>query len=141
MLKDEIKKANINAIKNKDANARALYSVVLNKIMLEEVKRRGSDKPVEDGDILNILNKTMKELDEEKLGYQKVNNTERVTQIAKQQELLQQFLPKMMSRDEIKTIILALPDKNIGVVMKEFKAKYNGLCDMKIVKEILDELK
>ena len=30
---DEIKKANIEAMKNKDANLRSIYSVVINKFM------------------------------------------------------------------------------------------------------------
>ena len=40
MLVDEIKKANIQAMKDKDAVARSIYSVILNKIMLETIKKR-----------------------------------------------------------------------------------------------------
>ena len=62
MIKDEIKKANLVAMKNKDQVARGLYSVVLNKIMMEEVKRRTTGKEMTDGDVLAILQKTAKEL-------------------------------------------------------------------------------
>ena len=61
MIKDEIKKANLVAMKNKDQVARGLYSVVLNKIMMEEVKRRTTGKGMTDGDVLAILQKTAKD--------------------------------------------------------------------------------
>lgn len=141
MIKDEIKKANIEAMKNKDQNARALYSVVLNKIMLEEVKRRGTGKEMTDGDVLAILQKTMKELEEEKTGFEKSGNAKRTAEITAQANLLKKFLPEMMSEDEIKNIVLNLEDKNIGSVMKHFKQNFNGKCDMALVKKVVDGLK
>lgn len=141
MIKEQIKKANIQAMKDKNQNARALFSVVLNKIMLEEVKLRGTGKELNDGDILNILQKTMKELDEEKAGFEKAQNTERVDSITAQQALLKEFLPQMMTEDEIKNIVLSLEDKSIGSVMKHFKMNYNGKCDMGLVKKVIDGLK
>lgn len=141
MIKDQIKKANIEAMKNKDQNARALYSVVLNKIMLEEVKRRGTANEMTDGDILNVLQKVMKELEEEKAGFIKASNIERSEKIAAQQELLKAFLPQMMTEDEIKNIVLGLDDQSIGSVMKYFKQNFNGKCDMGLVKKVIDGLK
>ena len=46
----------------------------------------------------------------------------------------------MMSEDEIKSVIEALPDKSIGAVMKHFKSEYAGKCDMKLVGEVLKKL-
>ena len=46
----------------------------------------------------------------------------------------------MLSPEEIKNIILALEDKSIPVVMKHFKANYNGQCDMRLVQEVLKSL-
>ena len=40
MLYEEIKKANIQAMKDKDVVARSIYSVLLNKIKLEEIRKR-----------------------------------------------------------------------------------------------------
>ena len=39
-LSEQIKKANIQAMKDKDGVARAIYSVVINKAMLETIKKR-----------------------------------------------------------------------------------------------------
>ena len=40
MLLQEIKKANMEALKTKDSNARAIYSVLINKCMLLEINKR-----------------------------------------------------------------------------------------------------
>lgn len=140
MLYDEIKKANILAMKEKDSVARSFYSVLLNKIMLENIKKREKGEEVADADIFNILQKTIKELEEEKTNYSKVGNNEEVEVISKQIEIAKKYLPKLLSRDEIKEIILSLPDKSIPFVMKHFKTNYNGLCDMRVVQEVLREI-
>ena len=46
----------------------------------------------------------------------------------------------MLSKDEIKDIILKLDDKSIGSVMKFFKANYNAKCDMRLVQDVLKSL-
>lgn len=140
MLYEQIKKANIQAMKDKDNVARSFYSVLLNKIMLENIKKREKGAEVDDSDIANILQKTVKELDEEKENYQKVGNSEEVANITRQIELAKSYLPKQLSEQEIKDIILSLEDKSIPSVMKHFKANYNGKCDMKQVQEVLKSL-
>ncbi|MBR5012643.1 MAG: GatB/YqeY domain-containing protein [Clostridia bacterium] len=141
MIKDEIKKANLVAMKNKDQVARGLYSVVLNKIMMEEVKRRTTGNEMTDGDVLAILQKTAKELEEEKAGFEKIGNAKKVAEIDAQQKLVEAFLPQLMSKDEILSEILKLEDKSVGSVMKHFKQNFNGKCDMTLVKKVLDEQK
>ena len=42
----------------------------------------------------------------------------------------------MLSRDEIKAEINKLADKSIPVVMKHFKANFNGQVDMRLVQEV-----
>ena len=140
MLVDEIKKANVQAMKDKDAVARSIYSVIINKIMLETIKKREKGEEVNDADVSNILQKTIKELDEEKANYEKVGNQSEVEQISKQIEIASKYLPKMLSKDEIKDIIVSLEDKSVPAVMKHFKANYNGKCDMKVVNEVLRSL-
>ena len=66
MIVEEIKKANIEAMKNRDAVSRSIFSVVLNKIKLEEIKKRENGQELVDADVVNILQKAIKELNEEK---------------------------------------------------------------------------
>lgn len=140
MLYDDIKKANVQAMKDKDSVARSFYSVLLNKIMLENINKREKGQQVEDSDIFVIVQKTIKELEEEKLNYQKVNNIEEVETIERQIEIAKTYLPKQLDREQIKEIIESLDDKSIPTVMKHFKLNYNGQCDMKLVQEVLKSL-
>ena len=140
MLVDEIKKANIQAMKDKDTVARSIYSVILNKIMLENIKKREKGEELSDADVSNILQKTIKELTEEKENYEKVGNNEEVEKISAQIDIASKYLPKMLSKEEIREVILSLDDKSIPNVMKHFKANYNGKCDMRLVQEVLKEI-
>lgn len=140
MIVDEIKKGNIEAMKNKDSVSRGIFSVLLNKIKLEEIKKREVNQELTDADVSNILQKSIKELNEEKENYSKANNSVRVEEISRQIEVVSKFLPKMMSKEEIKEILLGLDDKSIPFVMKYFKANYNGQCDMRLVQEVLREI-
>ena len=140
MIIDDIKKQNIEAMKNKDTIARNLYSVLLNKIKLEEIKKRETGSPLTDGDVAVVLQKLVKELNEEKSSYEKAGRSETVAELDKQLSLVERFMPKMLSAEEIKNIILSLEDKTIPSVMKHFKANYNGQCDMRLVQEVLKSL-
>lgn len=137
MLYDDIKKANIQAMKDKDSEARSFYSVLLNKIMLENINKREKGGQIENSDIFVIVQKTIKELEEEKENYKKVNNEEEVKTIERQIEIAKTYLPKQLDRDQIAEIISKLDDKSIPIVMKHFKQNYNGQCDMKLVQEVL----
>ena len=140
MLYDDIKKANIQAMKDKDVVARSIYSVVINKIMLENIKKREKGEDLQDSDVLVILQKSIKELEEEKINYEKANNSEQVANISRQIDIIKAYLPTLMSREEIKNIILGLEDKSIGAIMKHFKQNYMGKCDMRLVGEVQKEI-
>ena len=126
-------------MKNKDTVARAFYSVLMNKIMLEKINKREKGQELTDADVSNIIQKMIKELGDEKDNYAKAGNLEEVAHIEKQIELAKGYLPKMMSREEIKAEIAKMPDKTIPVVMKHFKANFNGPVDMRLVQEVLKE--
>ncbi len=140
MIEEQIKKANVEAMKNKDTVARAFYSVLMNKIMLEKINKREKGQEITDADVSNIIQKMIKELNDEKDNYQKAGNMEEVAHLEKQLEIAKTYLPKMLSREEIKAEIMKLDDKSIPVVMKHFKANFNGQVDMRLVQEVLKEL-
>ncbi len=140
MIYDEIKKANVEAMKEKNALARGIYSVVMNKLMLEVIRKREKGEELTDPDTVNILQKTIKELGEEAENYTKAGNSEAAENSRGQIAVLEKFLPKMLSAEEIKAIILTLPDHSVPTVMKHFKANYNGACDMRLVQEVLRTL-
>ena len=138
MIIEEIKKANVQAMKNKDQNLRSIYSVVINKYMQAQIEARLLKKEVNDDDMIRIIQKTIKELDEEASNYEKVGHMDEANNIRLQRGALEGYLPKMLTADEIHAIILTLPDRSIPGVMKHFKPNYGSRVDMKMVS---DELK
>ncbi|MEG1609517.1 MAG: GatB/YqeY domain-containing protein [Clostridia bacterium] len=141
MLIDDIKKANIQALRDKDAIGRGIMSVLLNKIKLAEIAKRGTDNTqIVDADVVYILQKTIKELNEEIETLKQANRPDRLAEIERQRQIVNAFLPQLMSAEEIKKLIVALPSKDIGSVMKYFKTEFAGKCDMRVVQEVLKTL-
>ena len=135
MIIDDIKKANIEALKARDNEKRAVYSIIISRYM--ELKTSGSNKEINDIDVINLIKKLDKELDEEKDGYLKANRLEQAELITKQKSVLTPFLPKQMSEDEIRNVINSLDDKSLPNVMKYFKTNYAGKVDMGLVSKIV----
>lgn len=136
MLIDELKKANMEALKSKNKNVRAILSVVINKYNLAKIELSTKGKEIADADLLGIIQKTIKELEDERAGYLSVNNTQRVEEIEEQMKTIQSYLPKMLTEEEIKNEILSLEDRSIPSVMKHFKEKFAGKVDMGLVNRI-----
>ena len=140
MIIDEIKKANMEAMKNHDSQTRTALSIVINKYMVANIENKAKGVETTDADVVGILQKTVKELVEEAENYAKVGNMEENANVLAQKNAVEKFLPQMMSKEEIKTEIDKLEDKSIGSVMKHFKMNFAGKCDMRDVQEVLKNL-
>ena len=136
MLFQDLKKANMEALKNKDSNARAIYSVVINKCMLLEISKKEKGEVLEDADVVSLIQKTLKELEDESSNFEKVGNSNKVEQLKGQMEYIKKFLPAMLNENEINSIIEGLADKSMPSVMRHFKTNYAGKCDMSIVSKL-----
>ncbi|MDY6003267.1 MAG: GatB/YqeY domain-containing protein [Bacilli bacterium] len=136
MLIEQLQKANIAAMKEHDNNKRAVLSVVISSYKALSIDLRASNKEITDNDLIRIIQKTIKELDDEKSCNLSAGRIERAEEIEIQKQTISQFLPKMLSNDEIKQIISSLEDKSIPAVMKYFKANYDGQVDMGLVNKI-----
>lgn len=140
MLFQDIKKANLEALKSKDTNARAIYSVLINKCMLLEINKREKGEELVDADVISLIQKTVKELEDEISNFEKVNNVSKVELLKGQMEYIKKFLPNMLSDDEIRSIINKLEDKSMPGIMRYFKNNYAGKCDMSKVSQIAKNL-
>lgn len=136
MLIDEIKKANIEAMKEKNANKRAIFSVVINKYTNANIEAKAAGKELTDADMLAIIQKTIKELNDEAESFNKAGRVERTIDIKQQLNYINSYLPKQLTEDEIKAELNKLEDKSIPSIMKHFKANYAGRVDMSLVSKI-----
>ena len=140
MIIDEIKKANMQALKEHNESKRTAYSMLMNKYMLAGIELKAQGKEIADADMVQIIQKTIKELDEEIENFKKANRQDGVLDVEAQKEAISVYLPQMMSKEEIKAEIEKLEDKSIGCVMKHFKTNFAGKCDMRDVQEVLKTL-
>ena len=140
MLINDLQKANIEAMKAKDQDARSILSVVLTKYKLQEVEARAAGKEIGDAELLSIIQKVLKELSDEKEGYAKVGNQERIDSISRQENVIKNYLPKQLSEEEIRAEIAKLDDKSLPNIMKHFKMNFAGKVDMSKVSQIARSL-
>jgi uncharacterized protein YqeY len=103
MLIQDIKKANIEAMKAHDADKRGAYSIVISRY--QTLATSGKGEPT-DADVIQIIQKLGKELDEEREGYLKAGREESAAKIAAQKEAISAFLPKQLSEEEIKKALM-----------------------------------
>jgi len=139
MIFEDLQKANIETMKNHDKVAHEIVSLVFGKCKNEAIDKGYADRKLPDNEVLRIIQKTIKELEEEKLAFEKAERAEKVEVLKAQMELLNKYLPKQLSEDEIRAIIASLEDKKIPSVMKYFKANYQGQVDNSLVSKIAKE--
>ena len=141
MLIDELKKAQMEALKEKNTLKRSVLQIVTGKVKLAEIEKRTKNEPLTDDDVLLVINKVIKELDEEILAFKNANRLEKVEELTLQKQILEAYLPAKLTEEEIREIINSLEDKSMPNIMKHFKQNYLGKCDMKLVNKLANECK
>jgi uncharacterized protein YqeY len=134
-LKEKINKDYIEAFKEKFTLKKNLLSVI--KAEIQTVEKNTSVENLSDDDVTKILNKFVKSLKETLRTLAPVDgNGENLTQTAVELAIVECYLPKQLSIEEIQIKIDALVASgvnNIGQIMKEFSSLP---VDKKIVSEI-----
>lgn len=134
MTLQDLKKEKIVAMKNHDKDAVAGLNVVIAKLMILEKSGNGE---ITETDVANAVKKSIKELQEEREGFENAGRADSVLSLTNQINAVEKYLPKQLSEEEITAIIDSLPDKSVPFVMRHFKANYDGLVDMKLVSTLL----
>lgn len=134
MLVDKIKQDMITAWKAGEQAKKETLSFLLSKIKNKAIELKVEALP--DNEVLTIIQKTLKELQDEGEGYWKTGNAEKYDAITHQKRLLSSYLPKQLTEAEIKAEIDKLEDKSIPSVMKHFKTNFAGQVDMSLVSRI-----
>jgi len=130
MLKEQINKDYMTAFKSKNVVAKNLLSVIKGEIQTIE-KNTGVDN-LSDEDVLKILTKTSKSLKEMVSG----GSEQAMVELS----IVESYLPKQMSREEVTQKVTELVNSGItqmGVIMKEFAQLP---VDKKMVSEVVKEL-
>lgn len=135
----ELKKAKMVALKNKDTNAQNVMGVLIAAYQKAESDKKVKGQEMTDADMVSILNKVLKELEDEKSMYESANRTVEAANSLAQMEIVKSYMPEMMSEEEVRKVIEGLEDKSIKNVMMVFKSQYAGKVDMGLVSKIARE--
>jgi uncharacterized protein YqeY len=128
-LREQINKDYMTAFKEKNTVAKNLLSVIKGEIQTTE-KNVGSE--LSDEDVIKILQKSAKSLKE-----MVASGSE---QAKEELTIVESYLPKQMSKDEVTQKVTELVNSGItqmGAIMKEFSTLP---ADKKMVSEVVREL-
>ena len=144
MLKEKLMEDLKSAMKNKEEVRKNTIQMVRAGILQIE-KDKGIQ--VEDDKILEIIAKEVKTKKDALKDFEKANRQDLIDQTNEEIEVLQQYLPKQLSREEIKAELEqiisklgATTMKDMGAIMKEAKAKMGASADGKTINEAAKEI-
>ena len=95
---------------------------------------------ITDGDIVNIIHKLVKQRQDSVDIYKNAGRDELAEKEMMEMNIMSEFLPKMMSENELKRVIQASGCNDIGAMMKYLKENYNGLYDGKMASKLIKEI-
>ena len=144
MLKEELKNDLKDAMKEKDEIRKDTVQMVRAAILQIE-KDKGIE--VDDSKIIEIIAKEVKVKKDALVDFIKGERQDLIEQTNKEIEILQRYLPKQLSKEEIKVEVEKIINnlgvtsiKDMGIVMKEAKAKIGAASDGKTINEVVKEL-
>lgn len=139
---DEVRSAMIAAMKSGDKESKETLSLLLSALKNKAIDKREALSEEEE---TQVILKEIKQT-KETLELAPSDRTDIITECKNRISILEKFAPKMMSEDEIKTVISSVlsalsidapTGKDKGRIMKELMPQVKGKADGKLVNEIL----
>ena len=132
-INDDLKTAMKAGDKDRVGTLRLINSAIKSADI--DARPSGKDK-ISDSDILSVLAKMVKQRQESLEIYEKAGRDELATQEREEIQIIQGYMPKQLSDEEVKSVIAAVIKdvgatsiKDMGKVMGALKAKYSGQMD------------
>ena len=148
MLKTKLKDELIIAMKDKNQLRVSTLRMVNASIKDLEISQRTNSQTYEisDNDIIDILVKMVKQRKEAADTYKQGNRDDLSKKELDEIKIIEEFLPKQLSEDEVIKIIEGLISENnisdisgMGLLMSEIKKKYSGQLDLGLASKIIKD--
>lgn len=141
-LEEKIVQDIMTAMKNKDEiKLSALRSV---KTAIQNEKTNGSFHELTNTDVVKIIQKQIKQRTEAEEIYRNANREELANKEQDERLVLETYVPKMLSENELKTIVEhlvielnATSIKDMGKIMGELNKRYPGCIDGKLASTLV----
>lgn len=136
-LLEKLKNDLITAMKEKDKDKLNTLRAVKGAMQLEVINNK---KEETDDLLLDVVNKQIKMRNDSIEEFQKAGRTDLVSSYQKEIDILKEYMPEMLTEEEIDRIIeeqIAKLDektpKALGIIMREITPVIKNKCDMKEV--------
>ena len=138
MIRDDIKAAQIAAMKAGDKDTRGTISLIQSAIKNRDIEARtGPEVADDDALVVEVLQKMVKQRRESIAMFEQGNRPELAAAEAAEVAVIERFLPQRMDAAEttaaieaIKADLGAAGMKDMGRVMAELKARHGAVLDM-----------
>lgn len=139
---DEVRKAMVAAMKAKDKERKDSLSMLLSALKNKAIDKREDFTEAEENEVVLKEIKQTKET----LEMTPADRTDIIEECSKRIAVYEEFAPKMLNEDEIKTVIdgvlkeleIETPTgKDKGRIMKVLMPKVKGIADGKLVNQVL----
>lgn len=148
-LKEQLAEDLKTAMRAKDANRVGAIRMLKDAISKFEIARtdpsnKDASKPITEAELLGVVEKQVKQRRESIEMFKQGNRPDLVEKESAELAVLEAYMPKQLSRDEIKvevtSIIATLGTKEFPKVMREAASKLKGRADGRLVNEVVKEL-
>lgn len=136
-MKAKLKDAMKSAMKAKEKLRLETIRATLSAIQYEEMQKGTEDLP--DIAITAIIKNELKKRRESIEFSSQANRPEEVSKLEEEAKVLEEFLPKQLSAEDLEKTIIKLKAEgisNLGDLMKKLKTDYDGNYDGKLASEI-----
>ncbi|MGC8964703.1 MAG: GatB/YqeY domain-containing protein, partial [Brevinematia bacterium] len=129
-----------------DENKKQTLNLLKSAIKYKEIELKGSGKELTEEEIISVIQKEIKKRKEAMELYEKGGRKDLYEKEKAELEILESYLPKQLTEEEIKSIIAeainslgAKSPSDVGKVMKEVMPKVKGRADGNFVKRLVEE--
>lgn len=145
MLKQKLQQDQIQALKSGDKDRLNILRYIISKIKNKEIEKNAE---LDDNEVIDVLRKQAKELNESIEAAQKANRPNMVEENKKQLNIVSSYLPQELSDEDLKKEIEKLltdnqelyqknPKAIIGIAIKNLKDKAEPTRIVKILQSII----
>lgn len=131
-----------SAMKAQDKLRTSVLRMILADIKIADT----SGKPKDQIDYAEVVRGYYKKLKKTREEYERLNLPEKVKELNGEIDIVEEYLPKQLSNDEIRKIVEEVikannyTAKEMGVAMKQIMSKHGSVVDGKKVQTILKEI-
>jgi uncharacterized protein len=140
---DKVNSDLVASMKAQDKFKTSVLRMLKASIMNEKIAKQ---RDLTDDEVLNVIKKNVKMRKDAKDEYEKYSRNDLALNLSKEIDILNTYLPKELSEDELSKIIDDLimelkPDglKGMGMIIKAVSAKCGTAADMGLVSKLVKE--